>query len=77
MSRYDLLEPVEVLRTMGGAQRDLLLALTVRWDTAHPSTRDALITRGLARHTLRSGQEYLTITETGEAVRDLVYGGHR
>lgn len=40
--------PAEINRRMGATMRDLLADLPVPWDAPHSSTREALISRGLA-----------------------------
>lgn len=71
MSRYDSMTPAEILRTMGLAQKELLAALPVRWADAHPSTRDALVTRGLA--CVVAIHDALWSTPLGDDVLDLIH----
>lgn len=55
----------DVLATMGGSQKQLLTALPKPWGDCHPSTREALVSRGLA---VRTDDDQLVPTFRGGAV---------
>lgn len=55
----------DVLATMGGAQKQLLVGLPRPWADCHPSTREALLSRGLA---VRTDDDELVLTFRGGAV---------
>ena len=74
MSRYQTMTAAEILATMGGAMRDGLEQLPNAWTSLNASTRDALLTRGLAVE--GSGTDlsrWLHPTERGLEVLDLVH----
>jgi hypothetical protein len=67
VSRYDTMAPAQIARTMGRTQRELLAACEAEptyAEKAHPSTREALITRGLI---VQSGA-VLVVTQRGADV---------
>lgn len=78
MSRYADMTAAEIIDTMGAAQKQLMrVAGGYLWAHAHPSTRDALVTRGLVERVTDSRGDRLHVTARGREVAGALWAAEQ